>query len=231
MKHLLIGASFVDPVWEPETKFWSTEYARHMPSYIVAKAGMGIKGVCVETLYHLERLNNVSTVIAMLPNLWKIDLEVDVETYLCNAMVDLLEADELGYRVLEPAQRKWLISGSVKWPPDTEQAPIFDFLFKHQGFLVVAKEHFRELRRLQDYCDSRKIQLHITTTMDPLDELTGLDYIRDDIISLLNTVRYDSWFRFDGKFINQFLGHEVHPTTQEHQVLFEHIHHMISKGI
>jgi hypothetical protein len=53
INHLLAGCSFTDPLWQ-EAVPWSVFYGKKYPSYIVAKAGMGIKGICTETLYYLE---------------------------------------------------------------------------------------------------------------------------------------------------------------------------------
>jgi hypothetical protein len=91
-KHLLIGCSFTDPMWQSAIP-WSVEYAKTHPSYIVAKAAMGIKGICTEAMYYIKDIE-ISKIIIILPTLWRIDIEVDEETYLCNSMVDLLYADQ-----------------------------------------------------------------------------------------------------------------------------------------
>lgn len=215
-KHLLVGCSFTDPQWQSAIP-WSIEYAKAHPSYIVAKAGMGIKGICTEAMYYIKDIE-ISKMIIILPTLWRMDVEVDEETYLCNAMVDLLYADQT-YQVEIPAKRKWLTSGGLHYKKNQEYSDAFDFLYKHQGFLVMAKEHFRALTGLLNYCKLHNIEYAISTIQDPLDQLTGLDYIRDDICRLLDQVEYNSWIRFDGKFIDQYLGHKEHPSTQEHQDL------------
>jgi hypothetical protein len=203
--YLLAGCSFTDPCWQKDVP-WSIEFSKTNPSYIVAKAGMGIKGIATETMYYLDQLPMVSTLIIILPTLWRLDVEVDQETYLCNCMVDLLYADT-NWKVIDPAKRKWLTSGGLHYDRSTEQAQLFDFLYKHQGFLVIAKEHFRALRILLNYCKQRKIQYYVSAIQDPMEQLTGLDYIRHDIVSLLNEVEYTNWFKFDNKFIDKFLGH------------------------
>jgi hypothetical protein len=220
--HLLIGSSFVNPIWQ-DVETWAAQYSKIYPSYIVANPGMGIKGVCTEALYYLEELNDISKVIVMLPDLWKIDIEIDEETYISNSMTDLLWADSAGVVIKQKAHRKWITSGSMVWDKKTEMALIFDFVLKHQGFLVIVKEHFRELKRLIDTCRCKNISCYITAARDPLSELSGLDYIRPQVEKILQDVNYDSWTRFDGKFVNDFLKHNKHPTAQEHTVLCKYI--------
>jgi len=220
-EHFLVGCSFTDPRWQ-EAIPWSVEYSKTYPSYIVAQAGMGIKGICTEAISYLETLPNISKAIIILPTLWRLDIEMDQETYLCNATTDLLYANG-DWKKVEIAKRKWIISGGLHYDRSTEQAKLFDFLYKHQGFLVIAKEHFRALKVLINYCKERKIQYHISTIQDPLDQLPGLDYITPEISNLLEEVEYNSWLRFDGKFIDQYLGHSKHPSTEEHKDLCKHI--------
>lgn len=220
-QHLLSGCSFTDPQWQDAVP-WAIEYSKTHPAYIVAKAGMGIKGICTETMYYLPHLPGVSKLIIVLPTLWRLDVEVDQETYLCNAMVDLFLADNISNSAIH-ATRKWLCSGGLHYDKNNEQAVLFDFLYKHQGFLVIATEHFRALRRLLDYCKTCNIQYYISAIQDPLDQLLGLDYIKDDIVKILNGVEYQRWFRFENQFIDNFLGHSNHPTTEEHRVLCQHI--------
>jgi hypothetical protein len=219
--HLLAGCSFTDPQWQSEIP-WSMEYSKTYPAYIVAKAGMGIKGICTETMYYLETLKNISKLIIVLPTLWRLDIEMDQETYLCNSMIDLIQSDADG-KIVTPATRKWIVSGGLHYDKDTEQAPIFEFLYKHQGFLVIAKEHFRALKVLLNYCKEHKIEYHISAIQDPMDQLIGLDYISNDVKKLLDDVEYQNWFQFENNFIDKFLGHSGHPTTKEHQVLCQHI--------
>ena len=220
-EHLLVGCSFTDPQWQNEVP-WSVVYSKTYPSYIIAKAGMGIKGICTETMYYLKTLPTISKLIIILPTLWRLDVEMDQETYVCNAMVDLIHSD-INDKIITPAIRKWSISGGLHYNKDTDQAPIFDFLYKHQGFLEIAKEHFRALKVLLNYCKERKINYYISAIQDPLDQLNGVEYISDDITMLLNEVEYQNWFRFENNFIDKFLGHTEHPTTEEHQVLCQHI--------
>jgi hypothetical protein len=196
---------------------WSIEYAKTHPSYIVAKAGMGIKGICTEALCYLKSID-VGKVLVVLPTLWRMDIDIDVETHLCNSMVDLLYADQ-NWKIVTPARRKWIISGGLHYSKNTEYSATFDFLYKHQGFLVIAKEHLRALTMLLDYCKINNIEYKISAIQDPLDQLVGLDYIKDEICKLLDKAEYDSWFRFNGKFIDQYLGHSNHPTSTEHQDL------------
>ena len=226
---LLVGCSFTDPTWQSAIP-WSVQYSSSGPCYISAKAGMGIKGICIEALYRLLELPGVKKIIAVLPNLWRMDIEMDTETYLYNAMVDLLKVDNTVWSIRSPASRKWIISGGLNYDRKTEQAKIFDLLYKHQGFLVLAKEHFRALQNLIDYCKINKIDLYISAIQDPMDQLNNLEYIKSDIKKLLDTVGYNNWFKFDGKFIDSFLGHRRHPTTEEHKILCEYIIRGINHG-
>ena len=222
-RDFLIGCSFTDPAWQDVTP-WSVVYGHERPSYIVAKAGMGIRGICTEAMYYLDMIESrIDTMVIMLPNLWRMDIELDAESQLCNSMVDLLRSDGGRWHREQSATRKWIISGGLHYNKNTEQAAIFDFLYRYQGFLVIAKEHFRALQRLLDYCKRSKIHHCITTIQDPLEQLVGLDYIKPDIIALLETVDYDNWLRFDGKFIDKFLRHNNHPNDREHEVLCRHI--------
>jgi hypothetical protein len=219
--YLLAGCSFTDPTWQT-VRPWSVEFSKKHPAYIVAKAGMGIKGIATETLYYLSQLPNVSTLIIVLPTLWRLDIEVDQKTYLCNSMVDLLYSDS-DWNIVNSAKRKWITSGGLRYERNTEQAQLFDLLYKHQGFLVIAKEHFTALKALLNYCKQCKIQYYISAIQDPMDQVTGIEYIKDDIVTLLDDVEYKNWFRFDNKFIDKFLGHTDHPSTAEHVTLCKHI--------
>lgn len=219
-KHLLVGCSFTDPLWQDNVP-WSVEYAKTHPSYIVAKAGMGIKGICTEAMYYIEKLD-ISNVVIILPTVWRLDLEVDEETYFCNAMVDLIYANT-DYTIAEPAKRKWIIAGGLNYPKDKEFSKIFDFLYRHQGYLVILKEHIRALTQLLTYCKMHDIDYKISAIQDPMEQLAGLEYIKEEATKLLNSVEYDKWFKFDGKFINKFLDHDKHPTTEEHVKLCEYI--------
>ena len=120
---LLLGCSFTDPLWQDATP-WSVEYSKTHPSYIVAKAGMGIKGICTEGLNYLQQLPNIKKVIVLLPTLWRMDIEMDTETYLCNSMVDLLESSGGQWSIKIPAHRKWITSGGLHYDKNTEQAKI-----------------------------------------------------------------------------------------------------------
>lgn len=104
-------------------------------------------------------------------------------------MVDLLLVDgEL--QTIKKAKRKWITSGGLHYDEKTQQASVFDFLYKHQGFLVIAKEHFRALKMLLNYCKERKIKYYISAIQDPMEQLVGLDYILQDIVQLLEDVEY-----------------------------------------
>jgi hypothetical protein len=219
--HLLVGCSFTDIRWQKEIP-WSIEYSKLYPSYIVAQAGMGIKGICTEAMYYMLELTNISKVIIILPSMWRMDIEMDQETYLCNGIVDLVYAHNT-YSIIQQANRKWISSGGLHYNKKQEQGKIFNMLYKHQGLLVIAKEHFRALKVLLNYCKERKITYYISAIQDPLDQLTGLDYIRNEFYKLLDDVEYNQWFKFDGKFIDKFLGHNRHPTTAEHQLLCRYI--------
>jgi hypothetical protein len=228
-RHLLAGCSFTDPEWQPLCVPWSVEYAKTYPSYIVAKAGMGIKGICIEALYTLQELDDISTVFVMLPTLWRMDIEADEEGLMCNAMVNRLIADQ-DWKIDAPAHRKWIVSGGLNYAKKTpELVTIFDFLYKHQGFLVLAKEHFRALKVLQNACKERNIKFYVTAIQDPMQQLVGLNHIHDEFCALLDSVDYPNWFRFNGQFVNQFLGRDEHsikgwhPDTEEHRVLCKYI--------
>jgi hypothetical protein len=225
--HLLVGCSFTDPTWQDAVP-WSVEYSKIYPSYIVAKAGMGIKGICTEALTYLENLD-VSRVIIILPTLWRMDIEVDQETYLCNSMVDLLYANQT-WNIQLSAKRKWLTSGGLHYPKNKEYSKIFKFLYEHQGFLVIFKEHIKSLTMLLDYCKIHNIEYAVSAIQDPKGQLSGLDYVHDEICKLLDQVEYQSWLRFDGKFIDQYLGHTRHPDTKEHQNLCSHIIKHFNRG-
>ena len=160
--------------------------------------------------------------IIILPTLWRMDIEVDEETYLCNSMVDLLYVDQ-NCKIATPAKRKWLTSGGLNYSKNTEYSAAFDFLYRHQGFLVIAKEHLRALTRLLNYCKIHNIKYVVSAIQDPMNQLTGLDFIRDEIEKLLNEAEYQSWFRFHDTFIDQYLGHDNHPTTKEHKMLCKYI--------
>ena len=228
-KDFLVGCSFTDPVWQDVTP-WSVLYGRNRASYIVAKAGMGIRGICTEAMYYLDAIDcQIDNMIIILPNLWRMDIEVDIEGHLCNCMVDLVVCDSTGWQIQQPAVRKWIHSGGLHYRKNTEMAPIFDFLYRHQGFLVMAKEHIRALERLLACCRQRKINCCISAIQDPLDQLTGLDYIRPDIQALLRTVDYDNWLKFDGQFIDKFLQHQNHPNDSEHAILCSHIQQYLNK--
>ena len=223
INHFLAGCSFTDPTWQDAVP-WSIYYSKQHASYICAKAGMGIKGICTETLYYIDQIPDViKTLIIVIPTLWRYDVEVDVETYLCNSMVDLLTCNDQGWKRHYHANRKWLTSGGLHYKKNTEMAPMFDFMYKHQGNLVIAKEHFRALERLIVYCKEHKIKYLISAIKDPLDQLVGMDYIRSEIELVLEKVEYDRWVRFEGLFIDKFLKHDNHPSSEEHHVLFNHI--------
>lgn len=150
------------------------------------------------------------------------DIEIDVETYIANAMVDLLYADG-EYVIHTPAVRKWLTSGGLNYPKNTEYTDTFNFLYKHQGYLVILKEHIKALTMLLEYCKLHNIEYAISAIQDPMDQLIRLDYIRGEVVELLNSVGYQQWFKFNGKFIDKYLGHQDHPTTEEHRDLCNHI--------
>lgn len=224
-KHFLAGCSFTDPCWQ-DISPWSICHGQRWPSYVAAKAGMGIKGICTEALYWLDLVRDeVDTVIVILPNLFRYDIEVDQETYLCNAMVNLLSCDQHGWQIAQAGVRKWIVSGGLNYQhkKPAEMVPVFDFLYRHQGFLVIVKEHLRALERLIDYCQHHKIRYIVSTIQDPLEQLDGLDYIRSQLVQNLHQVGYDHWLRFDGHFIDKFLGHPNHPTAQEHEILARYI--------
>lgn len=226
--HLLVGCSFTDPTWQTAIP-WSVEYAKIHPSYISAKAGMGIKGICTEAMYNLKEIDNISRVIIILPTLWRMDIELDEEAIWCNCMVDFLYAEQT-VTVVKKAKRKWFKSGGLHYPKNEQHSHILDWLYKNQGFLTIAKEHFRALTILIDYCKLHHIEYAISAIQDPMSQLTGLDYIKDEICKLLEEVEYNSWFKFDNKFIDQYLGHTRHPSTIEHQKLCTEILENFKQG-
>ena len=96
--HLLVGCSFTDPVWQDAIP-WSIHYSKsYQESYIVAKAGMGWKGMCTEAYTYAQNLHFDHCVI-MLPTLWRMDTELDHEGTVCNAIVSLL--NDAGVLALE----------------------------------------------------------------------------------------------------------------------------------
>lgn len=224
---LLAGCSFTDPAWQDEVP-WSVEYAKTHPSYIVAKAGFGIKGITTEALYFLESHKEIDTLVLILPDIWRLDIEVDSETYLCNCLVDTLVADSNGWRIKDKAFRKWIHSGGPvyykKIIKDKEIVQILEQMYKHQSWLVIFKEQMMALERLLNYCKHNDIDYYISAIRDPMTQFDGLEYIQPPLHDLLvNKGEYNSWFTFNGKFIDMFVGHDNHPTTEEHVKLANYI--------
>jgi len=220
MKHLLVGCSFTDPLWQDAIP-WSVHYNNtYQSSYIVAKAGMGINGICTEAYMYAQNLN-FNHCIIVLPTLWRLDVELNHEGTMCNATVDLLEGDQ----ILTQASRKWLVSGGLHYSETLgkEEFKIVDKLYKYKSFLPILREHILKLQLLICYLKTRNISYTITAIQDPMKQLIGLDYIKDDIVKLLNSIEYNNWLRFDGKFIDEFLGHNRHPTTEEHKLIGDYI--------
>jgi hypothetical protein len=224
MPHLLVGCSFTDPRWQ-KTVPWSVHYSNTFESYIVAQAGMGIKGISTEALTILKQLTDIDKVIIMLPTLWRMDIEIDHESpaQICNAMVPTLYAKNGTWQEYTPAYRKWMISGGLHFEKNKPSGAVFDLLYKYQGFLVLLKEQLRSLRFFLDYCKQKNISYYITAIRDPVDQLQGLDHVDDQIRNMLQEVEYDKWIRFDGQFIDKFLQHKEHPTTEEQKILCQHI--------
>jgi len=225
---LLAGCSFTDPIWQQEKAIpWSVEYAKTHPSYIVAKAGFGIKGIATESLYFLEEHSDINRMILILPDIWRMDIEVDEETYLCNTMVDVLTADNTGWKIHINASRKWIQSGGPFYKEviqNKEIIKIFDLMYIHQGWLVLFKEQMRALEHLLTYCKQNNIKYHISAIRDPMAQFDGLEYIQPQLHKLLyEKGEYSNWFKFDGKFINMFLEHDDHPTTSQHVILANYI--------
>lgn len=215
---MLAGCSFTDPAWQ-SVRPWSLRYGSTVPSYVVAKAGMGIKGICTEALYRLRELDRVNKLILVLPTLWRMDIEINHEGHLCNCMVDLVVADHASWAVQTRAERKWITSGGLHYDRGQESGKIFDLMYRAQGFYVLLKEHLRALHMLQMYCDTHNIEYHISAISDPMTQLQGLDDVRCAIEKEFDCVGYEHWFRFDGKFIDEFLGHHRHPDDAEHEIL------------
>ena len=219
-KHLLVGCSFTDPSWQDATP-WSVHYSNtYQSSYIVAKAGMGINGICTEAYMYAQNLNFDHCVI-MLPTLWRMDIELNQEGTMCNAMVDLLDGD----KILTQASRKWLISGGLHFKETLQgsEKKLLDQLYKYVDFLPLIREQALKLKLLILSLEAKNIPYTITSIKDPMHQLEGLNYIKDEIIELLDSVEYRNWLRFDGKFINEFLGHDKHPTTEENKIIGDYI--------
>lgn len=217
-KVMLAGCSFTDPTWQL-VRPWSVVYGCTEPSYIVAKVGMGIKGICTEVLCRLRELDSIEKLILILPTLWRMDLEMDEEGTLCNCMVDLVWSGNDGWAVKSAGTRKWITSGGLHYDRNTEAGKLFDLLYRGQGFFVILKEHIRALQMLKTYCDQHHIRCHVSAIQDPMTQLQGLDYLRSAIQQELHSVDYPDWFRFESKFIDEFLGHNRHPDDEEHKVL------------
>jgi hypothetical protein len=222
---LLAGCSFTDPVWQHEVP-WSVEYAKIHPSYIVAKAGFGIKGITTEALYFLESHKEIDKMVLILPDIWRLDIEVDSETYLCNCMVDTLTANSNGWEIKDKARRKWIISGGpLSYKHNNKEiVSIFDQMYKHQGWLVIFKEQMMSLERLLTYCKHNNIDYYISAIRDPMEQFDGLEYIQPHLHDLLiNKGEYNNWFTFNSKFINLFVGHDKHPNTKQHIAIANYI--------
>lgn len=224
--HLLVGCSFTDPRWQDDIP-WSVEYSKTHPSYIVAQASMGIKGICTEAIDYLKKIPTITNMVILLPTLFRLDIELDKAAPMCNNILDLVHAKDGNWKKVIEGERKWICSGGLHYNANKKISQthirLFNSLYKEQGFLVIAKEHLQALKLLLYYCKDRKIQYYISTIKDPMHQLHGLDYIHKEIVNMLEEVEYNQWFRFDGKFVDEFLGHSKHPTTREHQVLGQHI--------
>jgi hypothetical protein len=219
-KHLLVGCSFTDPLWQDDVP-WSIHYSKnYQTSYVVAQAGMGWNGICTEAYMYAQNLEFDHCVI-MLPTMWRMDIEMNHESIMCNSIVNLLEND----KIIIPGTRKWLTSGGLHFNKalKTKESKLFEQLYNYKSFLPILREHVLKLKLLLYSLRERKISYTITAIADPMHQLQGLDYIKDDIIELLDSVEYNNWLRFDGKFINEFLGHEQHPTTEEHKLIGDYI--------
>jgi hypothetical protein len=221
--HLLAGCSFTDPQWQKEIP-WSVEYSKTHPSYIVAKAAMGIKGICTEALCYLKKLDNIERVIVILPTLWRYDIEVDRDYYTADALVNLIHSKNGDFTVVEHSNRKWLLSGGPNFKEYKDNhVSLFNSLYKTQGFLVIAKEHFSALESLVNYCKLHDIEIHISSISDLKSGFSGIEYVQQEIYDMLDSLGYQNWIRFDDKFIGEFLGHWKHPDTAEHKILCRHI--------
>lgn len=221
-KHLLVGCSFTDPLWQDEIP-WSVYYGKkYQTSYIVAKAGMGWNGICTEAYTYAQNLTFDHCVI-MLPTMFRMDMELNHEGQIANTMVDLLENN----KIITYATRKWITSGGLNWNQTkmlgNKEKKLFDQFYKYMGFLPLVREQMLKLKLLILSLQAKNISYTITTIKDPMHQLEGLDYIKNDIIELLDSVEYSNWLRFDGKFIDEFLGHDKHPTTQEHKLIGDYI--------
>jgi len=219
-KHLLVGCSFTDPLWQDVIP-WSIYYSKnYQTSYIVAKAGMGWNGICTEAYTYAQNLKFDHCVI-MLPTMFRMDMEVNHEGQIANAMVDLLENG----KIITNATRKWIISGGLNFEKmlQGKEKKLFYELYKYIDFLPLIREQVLKLKLLIFSLKEKNISYTITAIKDPMHQLEGLDYIKDDIIELLDIVEYSNWLRFDGKFIDEFLKHDKHPTTEEHKLIGDYI--------
>ena len=217
--HLLAGCSFTDPLWQ-DTVPWSVYYSKtYHKSYIVAKAGMGWSGICTEAYMYARQLD-ISHCVIMLPTVWRCDIEVNHEGTMCNAMVDLLEHDQ----VIKPSERKWIVSGGLNYQHlDKELVRAFDWQYQYKNFLSIFRSHALALKTLQLYLKSIDVTYTVTAIRDPMEQLEGMEYIQNELEDLLHDVEYNTWLKFDGKFINEWLIHDNHPTTKEHKQIGDYI--------
>ena len=183
---------------------------------------MGWNGICTEAYTYAQNLTFDHCVI-MLPTMFRMDMELNHEGQIANTMVDLLENN----KIITYATRKWITSGGLNWNQTkmlgNKEKKLFDQFYKYMGFLPLVREQVLKLKLLILSLQAKNISYTITTIKDPMHQLEGLDYIKDDIIELLDSVEYSNWLRFDGKFIDEFLGHDKHPTTQEHKLIGDYI--------
>jgi len=216
---LLAGCSFTDPIWQEEKYIpWSVHFAKENPSYIIAKGGMGIHGIST-LAYDFIQNNQIDELILLLPTIWRYDYEVDLEYHTMNASVDVLFGNKDGYKVHEKSKRNWLLSYGLHFREDhtdKEITKFFDLMYKSSGWLVMFRNQMKSLKSLLDLCKSKNITYHISSIQDPMDQMF-FDDIKQELVDLLNSYgEYQDWFKFDGKFLNYYLGHDDHPSTEEH---------------
>ena len=96
-------------------------------------------------------------------------------------------------------------------------------LYKYKGLLPILRDHVLALKLLILYLESRNISYTITAIQDPMQQLTGLADDKDEVVSLLESVDYKNWLKFDGQFIDKYLGHTEHPSTEEHKQIGDYI--------
>ena len=101
-------------------------------------------------------------------------------------------------------------------------------LYKYQGNEVIIQNSMQMLVFLVNYLHQQGISCKITSITDPMHCIEYFDN-NDIMLDLLDKVGYNDWVRFDGYFVDDFLGHSKHPTTQEHSIIKNYILNIIGE--